>query len=470
MEGFGRLVLDRQCERSLQAQLAAQLKAMIQEGGVRAGQRLPSTRVLAEQLQTSRNTVVAAYDMLLGEGYLRSHLRSGFEVGHAAQAFRVRPRRPQSTETATRPPELPVAPIPFRPAQPDVNLFSLKVWNGHRAHVLKRGTTLMHYQSRFPVGLDELRQSVAAYLHDSRGVRCRWEEVAITSGSQQALFLLAHLLLGESQSVYMEDPGYLGARKAWEDAKATVIPVPVDAEGMCLPNEDHANAALLYVTPSHQFPSGVCMSLARRLALLELAHRRKLWIVEDDYDAEFRYTSPPQPSLQSLDRHRRIIYIGSFSKTLFPGLRLGYVVLPPRLVAPFAQLKAIADDHGPLIDQATLAAFLESGAFYAHLRRCRRRYAERQELFLKLIRQTNIPLEFPVTGQGMNLLGVLPDSFDDQIWSGRLRRAGLDVPPLSRYGILACRPGLLFGLTAFEEPAIRQGVETMARVLSRRKG
>ena len=382
MKGFGRLNLDRSEDRSLQAQLASQLKGMIQNGELRPTQRLPSTRVLAEQLQTSRNTVVAAYDMLLGEGYLRSHLRSGFEVGDAAQAFRGRRLRSQSPRPVLHAPESPMAPVPFRPAQPDVNLFSLKRWNGFRAEVLKRGTTLLHYQSRFPVGLDELRQSVAAYLHDSRGVRCRWDEVAITSGSQQALFLLAHLLLGQSQSVYMEDPGYLGARRAWEHVKATVLPVPVDTEGMCLPEEAHPGASLIYVTPSHQFPTGT------------------------------------------------------------------------------------ADDHGPLIDQATLAAFLESGAFHAHLRRCRRRYAERQELFLSLVRQTDLPLSFPVTGQGMNLLGLLPEGSNDQLWSDRLHRAGLDVPPLSRYSLHCAQPGLLFGLTAFDDPAIRQGIVAMARVFS----
>lgn len=171
MNGFGRLALDRGSSRSLQAQLAAQLKSMIQSGALRPAQRLPSTRALAEHLQISRNTVVAAYETLLGEGYLRSRLRSGFEVGDAAHAFRARPRRTNPTHIPTRAPELPAAPIPFHPTQPDVSLFSLKVWNRYRAHALRQSSTLLHYQSRFPVGLDELRQSVAAYLHDSRGVR-----------------------------------------------------------------------------------------------------------------------------------------------------------------------------------------------------------------------------------------------------------------------------------------------------------
>jgi GntR family transcriptional regulator/MocR family aminotransferase len=188
------------------------------------------------------------------------------------------------------------------------------------------------------------------------------------------------------------------------------------------------------------------------------------WIVEDDYDSEFRYTSAPQPSLQGLDEQRRVIYIGSFSKTLFPGLRIGYVVLPPELVERFAALKSIVDDYSPLIDQATLAIFLESGAFYAHLRRCRRHYAERQSFFLEQVARHGLPLTFPVTGRGMNLTGFLPEDAKDRHWSNRFRDAGLDVPPLSRYAVKTVRPGLLFGLAAFEKREIQRGVAKMARV------
>jgi GntR family transcriptional regulator/MocR family aminotransferase len=331
--------------------------------------------------------------------------------------------------------------------------------------VLKRGSCLLHYQSRFPVGLDELRQSVAVYLRDSRGVRCQWNEVAITNGSQQALFLLAHLLLEPGQRVYMEDPGYPGARNAWRQAGATVVPLQIDDEGICLPDGDSLPASLIYVTPSHQFPLGTCMSLARRLTILRTARDAGSWIVEDDYDAEFRYTSAPQPSLQSLDENRRVIYIGSFSKTLFPALRLGYVVLPPPLVERFAALKSIADDYSPLIDQATLANFLESGAFYAHLRRCRKHYAERQSYFLEQVSRLGLPLNFPITGRGMNLAGMLPKDFNDRVCSDRLRLAGLDVPPLSYYAMGATSPGLLFGLAAFDKRAIQRGVARMAMAL-----
>jgi GntR family transcriptional regulator/MocR family aminotransferase len=461
-----RLVLDREMAGSLQTQISGQLKKLIQTGELSAGERLPSTRELANGLQVSRNTVVAAYDMLVGQGYVEAQLRSGFQVCNAAQAFRSLPVVSKTTQEQNLNPSQPGVPVPFRPTQPDVNLFSLQIWNRHRTRVLKKGSCLLHYQSRFPVGLDELRQNVAAYLQDSRGVRCQWHEVAITNGSQQALFLLAHLLLKPGQRVYMEDPGYPGARNAWSRAGATVVPVPIDDEGICLPEESSQRASLIYVTPSHQFPLGTCMSLARRLTLLRAARDANSWIVEDDYDAEFRYTSSPQPSLQSLDENRRVIYIGSFSKTLFPALRLGYVVLPPPLVERFAVLKSIADDFSPLIDQATLANFLESGAFYAHLRRCRKQYAERQSYFLEQVSHFSLPLRFPITGRGMNLAGMLPKTVNDRICSDRLRLAGLDVPPLSRYAVRPTPPGLLFGLAAFDKRAIQRGVARMAPVLA----
>jgi GntR family transcriptional regulator/MocR family aminotransferase len=463
MKLLGSLGLDPKRQRSLQAQLSGQLRQLIQAGDLVAGERLPSTRELANDLRVSRNTIVAAYEMLVGEGYLEANVRSGFQVCHAAQAFRTSPVSEKTPRERKLAPRRPLEPVPFRPTQPDVRLFSLQIWNRHRTRALKRGASLLHYQSRFPVGLDELRQNVATYLRDSRGVRCQWQEVAITNGSQQALYLLGQLLLKPGERVYMEDPGYPGARNAWSQAGASIVPVPVDEEGIRLPEKGAVKAALMYVTPSHQFPLGTCMSLARRLSLLQAARAADAWIVEDDYDAEFRYTSSPQPSLQSLDEQRKVIYLGSFSKTLFPALRIGYVVLPPALVERFATLKSILDDYSPLIDQATLSSFLESGAFYAHLRRCRRHYAERQEFFLKQVQRCGLPLRFPITGRGMNLAGMLPEGYRDRLWSNRLKEAGLDVPPLSRYAVEPTAPGLLFGLAAFDMRSIQRGVASMAQ-------
>lgn len=464
MSGFERIQLDRQRRRTLHAQLTQQLRVMIQQGALRPSEKLPSTRVLADELSLSRNTVVAAYEQLQSEGYLQGHGRSAFTVGAATQAFAPGPRVEHKRSPVVEPARKLLAPRPFRPAQPDINLFSLKIWNRHRTRAL-RDSLLLQYQSRFSMGLDELRQNVGAYLWGSRGIRCPWDEIVITGGSQQALFMVGHLLLNANSSVYMEDPGFPGAQRAWSQAGAEIVPVPVDDEGICLPLPEAENAKVVYVTPSHQFPLGVCMSLARRLELLRVAQERGLWIVEDDYDSEFRYNSTPQPSLQSLDEHRRVIYVGSFSKTLFPGLRLGYMVLPPELVDRFACMKTTLEDHGPLIDQATLARFLESGAFDAHLRRCRRVYRERQQLFLELIRGKGLPLRFPVTGRGMNLAGHFTVKTQDAQHSSALATKGIDTPPLSSYCNRGQFSGLLFGVTAFTEPEIRAGVDVLAATL-----
>jgi GntR family transcriptional regulator/MocR family aminotransferase len=469
MKFLGTIVLRRESDASLQTQLTGQLKAMIQHHELRSGERLPSSRDLAAALHVSRNTVIASYDALVTEGYLESRDRSGIFVGRAAEAFQNNASAAHNGRTERYPARTPVlnfrAPVPFRPSQPDVRLFPIRIWNRLRVRLLRRGSGILNYQSVFSSGLDGLREIIAGYLRDSRGVRCDWREIAITSGSQQALFLLANLLVNPGDRVYMEDPGYLGARLALKQAGAKIVPVPVDAEGICLPHSERHPISLIYVTPSRQFPMGHCMSLGRRLELLQAAVRMRTWIIEDDYDSEFRYGSPPLPSLQHLDNHRRVIYVGTFSKILFPSLRIGYVVLPPRLVDRFAALKHVSEDHGPLIDQATLAAFMESGAFYTHLRRCRRAYAERRECFLESVRRAGLPLEFPNSDAGMNLAALIRSSLDDQRLSDDFRLKGLDIPPLSRYSIACRNPGFLFGFTAFEPRAIARAVEQMATVM-----
>ena len=473
MKILGTIVLRRDANASLHGQLATQIKSRIQHSELSAGQRLPSSRDLAQALQVSRNTVIAAYDILVTEGYLESRPRSGIFVGRVAQAFQLNIHAPPSSRRTQNPPRpAPVTgfrtPAPFRPSQPDVRLFPIRMWNRQRARLLRRGCAILNYQSVFSSGLDSLREMVADYLRDSRGVRCDWREVAITSGSQQALFLLTNLLVTPGDRVYVEDPGYLGVRLALQQAGARIVPVPVDAEGICLPRADQRRVSLIYVTPSRQFPMGYCMSLSRRLALLQTAVRMRTWIIEDDYDSEFRYSSPPLPSLQHLDDQRRVIYVGSFSKILFPSLRIGYVVLPPKLVDRFNNLKHVSEDHGPLIDQATLASFMESGAFYTHLRRCRRAYAERRESFLDAVARCHLPFSFPNTDGGMNLAALIPAHWNDRLLSDHLRLKGLDIPPLSHYSIHSKTPGLFFGFTAFDPRAITHGVERMASVISTR--
>jgi len=483
MRRFKLLFLDRESPVPLQVQLTAQIKELIRAGQLAAGDRLPSTRDLAADLSVSRNTVVYTYDRLVSEGYLHSRQRSSIFVAETAPELQRAAREREGARQVLHVPDsIPIAagsaaPTPFRPCQPDVQLFPLAMWNRLRSRALRTThRNLLHYNSAATLGLRELRENLAAYLRESRGVRCEWWQVAITSGSQQALFLLGQLLLNRGDRVYMENPGYQGAVRAWRAAGAEISYLPIDAEGVVVPGKDDQAARLLYVTPSRQFPTGVSLSLSRRLALVNGAADTGSWIVEDDYDSEFRYEAAPLPSLQSLDAGGRIIYIGTFSKLLFPALRLGYAVLPVPLVEEFQQLKSVADDHGPMIDQATLAAFLDTGAFYSHIRRCRRAYAERQRTFLEAIQKGGLPLNFRFSDGGMNLTGFLPKDYDDMEASARLRRAGLDVPALTSYAAshidpeaaqegatLRTEPGLIFGFTAFTTERIRAGIETLLR-------
>ncbi len=467
------LPLNRDSSTSLQDQLSAGLKERIRSGIIASGTLLPSTRELAKDLGVSRNTVVNAYDRLLGEGYLESRPRSGIFVNSALHGStnRSSPKsRPSRTiRRAVSPPQPETKltePRPFRPCQPDVRLFPLSQWNSIRSRVLRSsGTLLLNYQSRFALGLPSLRQALARYLNESRGVRCQWQQIAITCGSQQALFLLGQVLLKPDDKVLMEDPGYVGARQAFEHAGAKLLRMPVDELGV-VPPEKPPSARMIYTTPSRQFPTGASLPVARRIKLLEAARLANAWLLEDDYDSEFRYARPPLPSLHSLDDTDRVIYLGSMSKVLFPSLRIGYIVLPEELIQPFEALRLIVEDHGPLIDQATLAEFIESGQFYSHIRRCRKAYASRLDAFLAAIDRHKIPLRFPHTDGGMNQTGYFEHGKTDaQQIASQLQTFGFDVPPLSNYGLSKQPSALVFGFTAFDPKTIQSAVGKMAPVL-----
>ncbi|MDT8067022.1 MAG: PLP-dependent aminotransferase family protein [Terriglobia bacterium] len=461
--------LDRDAKLTLQEQLVRQIKQYVQQGRLSPGEAMPSSRELAHELKLSRNTVVYAYDRLEAEGYLEVQARSGVFISPSIllsphskwpEKAKAAPQRRQPRPAAMR------LPAPFRPCQPDVNLFPLPIWNRFRGRVLRhQGRALLHYQAACISGVPALRETLASYLRDSRGVQCDWRQVVITSGSQQALFILAKILLNSGDRVYLEDPGYVEARLAWHSAGARIHPGVVDEEGLTLPTGHMDEFSLAYMTPSRQFPTGISMSLPRRLAWIDFAARTRTWIIEDDYDSELRYHAQPLPSLQSLDRNNRVIYVGTFSKLLFPSLRLGYVVVPEKLLDAFEEIKHLIDDHLPLVDQATLAVFLESGAFFSHIRRCRRVYAERQSMFLDMFRKSDLPFDFRHVDGGMNLIGHLPPGTDDAKWSEKLRAAEFDVPPISHYSIKHGDPGLIFGFTAFDANTIRSSFDRMTKVL-----
>jgi len=315
-----------------------------------------------------------------------------------------------------------------------------------------------------PSGLLRLRRALTPYLRDARGVRCTPEQIIITAGTQQALSLIGRFLLDRGDSVWIEDPGYLGARAAFVAAEANLVPIPIDTDGLSIP-ERKKSPRLIYCTPSRQFPLGITMTLARRFELLEFARKNGVWIVEDDYDSEFRYIDRPLPCLQGLTNSQCVIYTGSFSKVLFPSLRLGYLVLPESLVEIFRKAKQIHDAGSSLIDQATAAVFIEEGFFSTHVRRMRQLYRERLDIFLEEAKKHVAGwLLFPEIDAGMDAMGYLNAGCDDAKISTTLASAGIDVPPLSAYSLNACQPGLVFGFTAFSPAQIRSAMKTVGKI------
>jgi GntR family transcriptional regulator/MocR family aminotransferase len=391
------LKLDERDPAPLSRQLYKGIRQAVLGGRLRPGNRLPSTRAFATEFGISRNTITNAYEQLLSEGYLDARVGAGTCVAQSlpeglldksVEACRE-PRRSERQLLSkrgksivgwqVRPLRAPHQPKPFEAGLPDPQIFPYAIWRRLISHHWRRPHyELLGYGD--PAGYRPLRAAIASYLRSARAVRCETDQVFIVNGSQQALNLCAQLLVDPGDPALIENPGYSGARFALEAAGARLIPLPVDESGVRLPGicEAERSARLIFVTPSHQFPLGVTLSLARRLELVEWARRRCAWILEDDYDSEYRYQGKPLPSLQGLDQSGRVIYMGSFSKTLFPSLRLGFMVLPNDLVEPFRRARSVLDVHSPLFEQAVLADFVSEGHFARHVRRMRSLYGGRQ--------------------------------------------------------------------------------------------
>jgi GntR family transcriptional regulator/MocR family aminotransferase len=353
---------------------------------------------------------------------------------------------------------------------PAVDEFPLKVWRRLAGEFWRRPPRgSLGYGE--PGGYRPLRMAIAEHLRAYRAVKCTWEQVIVVSGSQQALDLCARLLLDEGDGAWIEDPCYLGARAALSANGARLVPVPVDGEGLDVAAGEALapDARLACVAPSHQYPTGATMGLRRRLALLGWASRAGAWVVEDDYDGEFRHSGRPLSSLQGLDgsAEGRVIYVGTFSKALSPALRIGYAVVPPALVDAFEGARALADRHPPVPEQAILAEFVAEGHFARHLRRMRGLYAERQRALVEAAEAELAGLlEVRPSGAGLHLVGRLPDGADDAGVSARLAACGIEAPPLSAHRLSASgTPGLVLGYAAFDEAAIRDGVGRLAGTL-----
>jgi GntR family transcriptional regulator/MocR family aminotransferase len=481
------LPLDDRSKAPLFRQLYEGMRGAVLSGQLGAGARLPATRTLACELGVSRNTVVNAYEQLLAEGYLVGRIGSGTYVAPTlpddllqARAQPAPPRRPVRTGRvlsrlgailATAPRSVGIhdgRARPFCTGVPALDAFPGDVWMRlMKKYVQATPGELLDYGD--PAGYGPLREAIAAYIRTARAVCCDADQVIVVSGTQQAVDLIARVLLDPGDTVWLEEPGYLGARGAFLGAGVRVLPVPVDAEGLNVAEAEgrHAGARLCYVTPSHQYPLGVTMSLARRLALLDWARRAGAWIVEDDYDSEFRYAGRPLASLQGLDRDQRVIYLGTFSKVLAPALRLGYLVAPADLVDAFVAARALTDHHSPSLPQAVLADFIREGYLARHIRRMRTLYAERQDALLKAARRELDGLLSVAPAEiGLHLLGWLPEGVDDREASRRAGVLGVEVPPLSAYRLKpGGRGGLLLGYAATPPRQIRDGVRRLATAL-----
>ncbi|HSR69768.1 MAG TPA: PLP-dependent aminotransferase family protein [Acidobacteriota bacterium] len=471
----------------LQRQLYEAIRGAILEGGLPPGTRLPSSRALAEEWSLGRNTVVNAFEQLAAEGYLNSRIGSGTYVSdnlpeeflqvEEGQAAPARNRGDLvSTSLSTRAqwyadlqmtPD-PESPVPFSPGLPALDAFPAEQWRRIASRRMRR-ITRRDLSYGDPSGLTSLRQSLASYLNTARGVRCTWRQILILSSSQQGLDLCARVLLEPGDRVLMEEPGYLGARGALGAAGAELIPVPVDADGMRVEQgiEETPGARLVYVTPSHHFPLGPMLSLRRRLALLEWASRSGAWIVEDDYDSEFRYSGQPLASLQGLDEGGRVFYLGTFSKVLFPSLRLGYLVVPESLVEAFTSARSLMDGHPPSFTQQVLADFIEEGHFSAHIRRMRGLYRRRMLSLVDALREeTGGGTEVNPVESGMHLVLDLEDHVDDTALSRRACEERIDAPSLSRYYLgPARRKGLLLGFCGVPTHELKRGAGVLGALL-----
>jgi GntR family transcriptional regulator / MocR family aminotransferase len=481
--------LDEREAEPLHRRLYEALRAAILSGRLGPGQKVPSTRALASSLGVSRSTVTQSYEQLLGEGYLQAEVGSGTfvsrqlpeELGHAPKVEPPWPERagglPELSrygasllQSATIRAPGPEAAIDFRPGRPALDVFPWRVWRRLLLRHLRAAETAMLDYAEAPLGHRPLREELARFLARSRAVSCTAEQVLMVNGSQQAIDLVTRVLVEPGQVVALEDPGYLGARRAFLAQGARVAPVPVDGDGLeveALSRSPAVQARLVYVTPSHQFPTGGTLALPRRLELLAWAERSGAVLVEDDYDNEYRYGGRPVPALQGLGRGAPVIYVGTFSKVLFPALRLGYVVAPPGLADVLGRAKALADRQSPLLEQYALADFVAEGHLERHLRRMRTLYAGRRRVLEEALEEAfGGRVEVLGDRAGMHLTARIETGLADEEAVRRAHAAGVGLGSLAPYCLEAQRPGeFLFGYASLGERLIREGVRRLAQAL-----
>ena len=489
---FEMVRLDRGLTEPLYQQLYRQIRDELVSGSFScSSSRLPSSRALAADLGIARLTVKLAFSKLQAEGYLESRNRSGTFVADSLPEIFLSPAKPNAEPLKQRPARLSerVRNIPdkrvgkqfdfgiagapgvsFVPALAALDEFPMEIWERLRAQVLaQKGAHLLQYASSH--GDPDLRKAIAAYLCDFRGAHCHPDQIVITAGTQQAMMISAMALVNRGEVAWIEDPGFYQARRAFGFAGAAVVPRPVDREGIVIGRPSKRRSPkIIYVTPSHQFPLGMTMTLARRTALIDFARTRDAYIFEDDHNSEFRFTGPPLPCLQGLDNSGRVIYAGTMSKILYPSLRLGYLLVPEQLVDSMIKIRAVMDQHSSAIDQATLARFLSEGFFLSHIKRMRKLYSDRREFFSEQFNKflsEHFILQIPEAG--LHFVAWLRRK-EDLPWIMRVcAEIGIRPTPLSSCFMKAeLDPALTFGFAAWTRAQIREGLAKFASALKRK--
>lgn len=465
-------------------QLAAALRNAIASGELAAGERLPSTRALAMSLGLARGTVSEAYEQLIAEGCLEAHPGSGTQVASTLQepplssarlAGSDQDRAPVSPESASRYIEMadrlaPLPSVPFSIAVPEGDVAMDAHWRrlGNRVRASSAAAPSGYDDPR---GLTSLREALAEYLRKARAVRCTPDNIIVTEGAQQGLYLAAKVLLTAGDAAVAEDPAYPGLTAVLEESDIRIQRIAVDAQGFDVAHAADTchDAKVAFVTPSHQYPMGMPLSMSRRLALIEWARKRGGWIVEDDYDSELRYAGYPFPAMQGLDSDR-VIYLGTFSKVLAPSLRLGYIVVPDSLIKAFVGARALLGRGSPSIEQHVVAAYMKEGYFETRIRRLRAVYAERRNALIDAL-QLELPwLPIQPSDQGMHLVLRLPDGLDDVKIAAAAGQAGVALRPLSPMCSSNLRlSGLLLGFGGFSNEQLKTAVQKLCRIMEEKR-
>ena len=490
---FEMVRLDRASSEPLYQQLYRQIREELESGSFdSSASRVPSSRALAATLGISRPTVNQAFSRLLAEGYLQTRKRSGIFVADHLPATFLKAATPPTTARTEHSPRVArrvTRMTDFRTSRqldvgmggppgvifvaglPAVDEFPIAVWERLRAQVLaKKGAHLLRYASSR--GEIELRKAVAAYLCDFRGANCHPDQIVVVGGMQQAMLACALALINEGQVAWIEDPGFYQARNVLAFVGAKLVPRPIDREGLVIGKCSRRNSPrLILVTPSHQFPFGVTMSLKRRKALIEFAESRDAYILEDDYNSEFRFDGPPLPCLQGLDNAGRVIYAGTMSKILYPSLRLGFLVAPPELVDTLVKVRAVMDQHSPAIDQATLARFITEGFFLSHVKRMRELYAQRRVFFIEQFQKwLGDYFDLEVTSAGLHFIAWLRRREDLPLFMLAREQAGVWPRPLSFFCTkVQLDPAFVFGFAAWSPAQIEQSLAKLASAVKQLK-